>query len=555
MTPYLPQKDPDPARRRQWIEANVGYYQFDQGYLPGMPLLKEQPQGLPDYENFSAQYIADRLKASAELAINMLAVPFTSFWDPFDSIHDYERYFPVLPRPGVIKSYETDASFAEQRLCGVNPLVIERITSGSLQPFFKSSVEEVRDAYGSALEVDRLLGDHNLYVCDYRLLDNIQGGTYERGRKYLPKPVALFAWISTGFSDRGNLVPIAVEIKIDRDKVDLYTPKNCTPDQWFFAKLCVQIADANHHEMSSHLCRTHFVMEPFAISTGQHLADNHPLGLLLRPHLRFMLANNLLGRKRLINRGGPVDDLLAGSLQESLQLVLDSYAEWDIKEYGFPADLRRRRMDDITALPHYPYRDDGQLLWDAISGYVGKYLSLYYQSATDLEDDEELQAWAESLAASDGGKLKGITLPVAALDDLVELVSIVIFTCGPLHSAINFAQYEYMAFTPNMPLAAYSKITTKDSDTTPSVKPGALLPILPPPKRAAEQLSSIFILSAYRFDRFGYYAFEDPAAQEVVEQFQQQLNVVERQIDINNTKRLFPYLYLKPSLVINSISI
>jgi arachidonate 15-lipoxygenase len=212
-------------------------------------------------------------------------------------------------------------------------------------------------------------------------------------------------------------------------------------------------------------------------------------------------------------------------------------------------------MDDTNALPHYPYRDDGQMLWDTIKTYVEEYLSLYYQSATDLKDDQELQAWAKALAAPDGGKLKGITVPLVALDDLVELVTTVIFTCGPLHSAINFAQYEYMAFTPNMPLAAYAKITMKDSDRTPPPGPGALLPILPPPRRAAEQLQSIFILSAYRFDRLGYYAFEDPAAQVVVERFQQRLNVVERKIDLNNNKRLIPYIYMKPSLVINSISI
>ncbi|MDB9309816.1 lipoxygenase family protein [Aphanizomenon sp. CS-733/32] len=44
--------------------------------------------------------------------------------------------------------------------------------------------------------------------------------------------------------------------------------------------------------MSSHLCRTHFVMEPFAVVTPRQLAQNHPLRILLKPHFRFMLANN-----------------------------------------------------------------------------------------------------------------------------------------------------------------------------------------------------------------------------------------------------------------------
>jgi arachidonate 15-lipoxygenase len=38
-------------------------------------------------------------------------------------------------------------------------------------------------------------------------------------------------------------------------------------------------------------------------------------------------------------------------------------------------------------------------------------------------------------------------------------------------------------------------------------------------------------------------------------QFQQNLNMNEQEIDANNKKRVVPYSYLKPSLILNSISI
>jgi arachidonate 15-lipoxygenase len=97
-----------------------------------------------------------------------------------------------------------------------------------------------------------------------------------------------------------------------------------------------------------------------------------------------------------------------------------------------------------------------------------------------------------------------------------------------------------------------------------------ILGLLPPYKRASDQLQTLFTLSAYRYDRLGYYqkafkeiynespdeVFEnDQSIIEIIRQFQQDLNMVEQEIDANNKKRVVPYPYLKPSLILNSISI
>jgi arachidonate 15-lipoxygenase len=54
----------------------------------------------------------------------------------------------------------------------------------------------------------------------------------------------------------------------------------------------VQVADTLHHEMSSHLARCHFTMEPIAIAIHRTLADEHPIALLLNTHMRFVIAND-----------------------------------------------------------------------------------------------------------------------------------------------------------------------------------------------------------------------------------------------------------------------
>jgi arachidonate 15-lipoxygenase len=249
-----------------------------------------------------------------------------------------------------------------------------------------------------------------------------------------------------------------------------------------------------------------------------------------------------------------VDELLAGTLQESLQIVVDAYKSWSLDQFALPRELKNRGVDDVKNLPHYPYRDDGILLWNAINKFVFNYLQLYYKSPADLKADGELQAWARELVAQDGGRVKGMSDRIDTLEQLVEIVTTIIYICGPQHSAVNFSQYEYMGFIPNMPLAAYQAIQQKGDIKDRQ----ALIDFLPPAKPTNTQLSTVYILSDYRYDRLGYYEeeeFTDPNADQVVNKFQQELNVVQRKIELNNKGRLVNYEYLQPRLILNSISI
>jgi arachidonate 15-lipoxygenase len=311
-------------------------------------------------------------------------------------------------------------------------------------------------------------------------------------------------------------------------------------------------------------------MEPIAIGTARQLAENHPLSILLRPHFLFMLTTNHLGQQKLLNSGGPVDQLLAGTLAESMELVKDAYKDWRIDEFSFPKEIQNRGMNQI---PHYPYRDDGMLLWNAIHTFVTDYLNHFYPSPQYVSDDYELQAWAKELADQGiGGKVKGMPTRIDSVNDLIEIVTTVIFICGPQHSAVNFAQYDYMVFVANMPLAAYQSSSENNVNLKDQITEEAILALLPPLRKSADQIQTLSFLSAYRYDQLGYYekafhelykakledVFSEPQHQEILQifrQFRQNLNMVEKKIDANNQKRIVPYPYLKPSLVLNSISI
>ncbi|MBJ7901028.1 MAG: lipoxygenase [Cyanobacteria bacterium RI_101] len=544
--------------RRAWLARNRRKYQFEADYLPPLTVIKD----VPLEESFSPRYLAERVPATlGPLASNTLAVKVRSLWDPLDDLRDYEDFYPTLTAPTVMRGYQTDESFAEQRLSGANPMVIRRARDWPASLAY--SLAEVQSAYGPALDLEQKFKDGHLYAADYSALSFVKGGTYLKGKKYLPAPVALFAWRGTGYGQRGEMMPVAIQLAPKPgEKGPLLTPFSPRL-QWLYAKTCVQIADANHHEMATHLCHTHFVMEPFAISSARQLAPAHPVAILLRPHFRFMLFNNELARKRLVNQGGIVDNLLAGALSESLEIVKQAYftnaqTHWRLDASALPQTIWERGLDDTDHLPHYPYRDDGLLLWQAVERYVGAYLAIYYAGAEDIQQDYELQAWARELAdpGPEGGHVRGLPSPIHTLEELQAILTTVIYTCGPQHSAVNYTQYPYLGFIPNGPLAAYQPPRT-EFDPQQDLTLGELLAFLPPSQQVMDQIQILYTLSCYRYDRLGYFddPFPDPQARRVLAQFRQDLQGIERKIELRNKNRVVPYPYLRPSLVLNSISI
>jgi arachidonate 15-lipoxygenase len=572
--PRLPQNDPDPQQRQNYLRKNREAYVFDTEYLSPLPLLKDLPkeEDLLKNDPFDAlQFFRRRVESESYKFILKLAAKVHSFIDPFDNIQDYEDLFTALPlsdsshagyelfelldKPKVIKTYQNDNAFAEQRLSGANPAVVRRLRGSEELPIsFSEKLDELQKLYGISLNLSEELAKGNLYLTDYTVLPAIKGGEFkEEGqtkKKFLPRPMALFSWRSDRNGEQGGLEPVAIQLEVPTGA--LFTPFD-QPTDWFLAKLYVQIADGNHHEMITHLGRTHFVMEPIAVVTARQLAPNHPLSMLLRPHFRYMLGLNSRGRDKLINKDGPVDHLMAGTLAESLQLLTEDYKTyWSFDQFAFPIEIKNRGMADTEATPHYPYRDDGMLVWEAIEKYVGKYLQIYYKTPEDICQDKELQAWAQEMVSESGAKVKGFPASFQDLNSLIQVVTNIIFTCGPLHAAINTPQYEYMAFVPNMPLAAYQPVPQKGHSQK------ELLQFLPPQGQAIEQLGMIRTLSAYKVDQLGYYKkedFTDPEALAVIQQFQQNLNYVEAKIDEKNRSRTVPYPFFKPSQLLNSISI
>ncbi|MFN6143727.1 MAG: lipoxygenase family protein [Pseudanabaena sp.] len=325
---------------------------------------------------------------------------------------------------------------------------------------------------------------------------------------------------------------------------------------WLIAKTVVQIADANYHELISHLARTHLVIEPFVIATNRQLASNHPLYILLKPHFQGTLAINDAAQSGLISPGGTVDKLLAGTIGSARALSVHGVKTFNFNESLLPIALKKRGVDDPSLLPDYPYRDDALLIWEAISTWVKNYLSIYYANDNDIFKDAELQAWAKEIISDEGGRVTsfGQNGQIRTLAYLIDAVTLLIFTGSAQHAAVNFPQGDLMTYAPATPLAGYTPAPTSTTGATEE----DFFAMLPAIDQAKSQLTMTYILGSVYYTTLGDYGnayFTDDRIQQPLRDFQDDLKAIESTIKSRNEQRILDYSYLRPSRIPQSINI
>jgi arachidonate 15-lipoxygenase len=455
---------------------------------------------------------------------------------------DYQRQFRTLPLPWPVGVYQTDEVFAQMRVAGPNPLVIRRATADDLRGL----------ALGDhAAGIEDALRRRALFVADYGVLAGLQPGT-NPAPKYVFAPRAWFAVPATG---KRSLQPVAIQTTSGAAVV---FPGDGTP--WEIAKIIVNMADGNYHELISHLGLTHLLTEPFVITTHRQLDPRHPLYVLLAPHFAGTLLINYAAQTTLITDGGAVDQLLTGTIESSRQLSASAVQAVRYNASFLPLALAARGVDDARALPDYPYRDDALALWHAIHAWVTAYVQIYYPTPADVTGDYELQAWVVELAAKQGGSIQDIgdgqvdgKPRIESAAYLARLLTQVIFTASVQHAAVNFPQRTIMSYTPAMPLAAYAPFPAP-----PGAPATQVLDILPPLQMGLLQQAVGTALGGVQYTTLGQYGGELATLQvaDALSAFQRALQTIE--IDIQRRTALgerTPYTTLLPSLIPQSINI
>ena len=97
-------------------------------------------------------------------------------------------------------------------------------------------------------------------------------------------------------------------------------------------------------KVNTHILKTHFVMEPFAVAAWRHLPSVHPVFKILFPHLRSVMAINNFVRHDFVTRPGV------------LQLLKKSYKKFKFSMLSLPEVISKNGVEDATKLPKYFYR-------------------------------------------------------------------------------------------------------------------------------------------------------------------------------------------------------
>ncbi|XP_052198127.1 linoleate 13S-lipoxygenase 2-1, chloroplastic-like [Diospyros lotus] len=483
-----------------------------------------------------------------------------------------------------------DEAFARQTLSGLNPcsiqLVAEWPLKSKLDPKVYGPVESaittelVEREIKGYMTVEEAIKEKKLFILDYHdlLLPYVNKVREEEGTTLYGSRTLFF------LTHDGTLRPLAIELT--RPPIDskpqwkqVFTPTWNATGHWLWklAKVHVLAHDSGYHQLVSHWLRTHCATEPYIIASNRQLSAMHPIYRLLHPHFRYTIEINALAREALINANGIIESGFAPA-KYSMELSSAAYdQQWRFDLQALPADLISRGMavEDPNS-PHglkltiedYPFANDGLLLWDAIKEWVRQYVQHYYPDASVVEGDEELQAWwTEIRTVGHGDKKDEPWWPMLNTpQDLIGILTTIIWVTSGHHSAVNFGQYAYAGYFPNRPAIARNKMPTEDptdeSWNTFIKKPElTLLECLPTQIQATRIMAILDVLSNHSPDEeyIGGHLedawAENPVIKAAFEQFHGELIKIEGAIDARNADAnlknrcgagIVPYELLKP---------
>ena len=510
----------------------------------------------------------------------------------FSSLHFCAKFFPEPelrgttatgePRaaPRTLSRYllDDDAEFARQRIGGVNPVVLQRLLAADASPDaggiplplaswpdLEASMEDfeaiMEQVSGTPISMSTALTQGRLFVADYpEILAAADGQDFSQPRIFAATVGLFYAHPTQG------LLPVAIRLN-SSDDACVYTPLESSPlyQSWRTAKVFFQVADLIHHEMVTHLLESHFILEGIGVATRRQLDREHPVAALLHAHLRGVMFNMMVGRRLLLSdNNGMVDLLFPLQKGQWLNILQAGYRGWKAADLHEPSTFTRRGTDATSALGAYPYRDDGMLVWDALQAYVGEYLDIFYRNDDAVMSDPELSAWQAELVEVYSRPMPDENPAVAAeraagfhFDSraaLERLLTGILFTSGPRHAAVNFAQWDYMMFVGNTPASVYAKDTCNLTEAE---------AVLPNAEQIVNQMEVIQLLSGRQFGRLGHFPNDEFEAekdthdkiQAVTRQLRERLVVVGKQIDMRNSSRTVSFPYLHPDQIPNSANV
>lgn len=146
-------------------------------------------------------------------------------------------------------------------------------------------------------------------------------------------------------------------------------------------------------------------------------------------------------------------------------------------------------------------RDDALRLWAAVETFIKDVIAIYYKSDDDVTKDNELQAWIKDihdngLPVREGDVDHEFPKSLQSRDQLIHMLTCVVFTCSCQHAAVNFGLLDVAGFVPNAPSLMRQPPPTKKNEAT--LK--SIMKTLPNKSQSAHQIALMYVLTRFADD-------------------------------------------------------
>lgn len=511
-------------------------------------------------------------------SINKMAKTQAVSTDNFTSTASYAKVFELFDTPDIVEQWQDDRIFSSQRLAGLNPMIIQRVSSDGivgvgwdiLKCKLNSKMHNALNKFLPGVSLEQAVGQNRLFVADYVSLAGIVAdqdavGVFAGKRPYAP----IVLYVKTDDFPGLNLAAIQLDQNTSAvDQCPVMLAEEATQagneNKWLMAKALVQAADLSYNQAVNHLGMTHLLEEAFALTSYRQLALTHPLHVLFSFHFEALFAINELGKLTLLKAGpeGLINQLLeigiGGDTHTNVgssALITDAYKKWTFDDLDFKAAIAARGLDSHS-LPYFPYRDDGEKIWDLLGRYINDYLRIYYKSDRDVVADYELKNWAEELRTT--GNVTSLPV-IDSIESLVGVVQKLVWTAGPQHASVNFPQVDYTSFMPNYPGAPNFLPSDFNNDT---IGKAEFLKMLPAESQTQTQVQISYTLAGFHYNALLDY-FDGLSGEAVIvckKYYAELSTIIEPELIKRNEIRsnqagLLSYPYFLPSNIPNSTSV
>lgn len=474
------------------------------------------------------------------------------------------------PFQNIIKYWMRDKVFAEQRLAGVNPMTLMRISTDRENVGLKWS--ELKKVLNQEFDWENLIintpnmpkislpkaiSSKMVFVLRYPLLDYLPAMPdimESRPHRKMWNPTSPITFFAVHPNNRNNLIPIAIQMDV-KPGSPVYTPKD--DGLWMLAKLSVQGADLGYNQVAEHLAKTHLLLEPFCVSKDRQLSENHPLHQIIKYHCRGISITDKLAFQLLLGPNENLHKLFPYGYRGAVNIALKSYRQTSWKDTDFMGNIKKRGLD-FRILRYFPYRDDGKFIFDTIQKAVRDYVNQYYECDEDVQSDYELQNFMNEVSADgvgiDGGNgnVKDLPNELTSVDSLMAFLTRLLWQLSAQHAALNYPVADYGGFTLNMPTKLYQDSRVSDDVFSLFSFPNANI--------SAQHAIVAFSLTNYRYDSLFDYGSQlpDKRGRDVISKW---FNFLQRRVQPSLEKRNqnrfkgdhLTYPYLLPRWIPNGV--